>query len=34
MKGATPFLHIISERETALIEAIFSSKVPYLPPEK
>jgi hypothetical protein len=34
MKGATPFLHIIAERETALIEAIFSSKVPYLPPEK
>jgi hypothetical protein len=34
MKGATPFLHAIAERETALIEAIFLRGVPNLPPEK
>ncbi|MCA3083750.1 MAG: hypothetical protein ING69_13970 [Rhodocyclaceae bacterium] len=34
MKGATPFLHAIAERETALIEAIFLRGIPTLPPEK
>jgi hypothetical protein len=34
MKGATPFLHTIAERETALIDAIFLRGVPNLPPAK
>ena len=33
MKGAAPFLHTIAERETALIEAIFSGGIPILCPE-
>lgn len=31
MKGASPFLHTIAARETALIEAIFAGQMPDLP---
>jgi hypothetical protein len=34
MKGATPFLHTIAERETTLVETVFSGGIPYLRPEE
>ena len=33
MKGAAPFLHIIAQRETAFIEAIFAGRMPELQPD-